>query len=69
MATLSNMEDLRPCPFCAHDRPERVTLGADPLRVIFIRCPECGCIGPKADGRHPPGTAERLWNMRYDLPH
>jgi len=39
------------------------------LRVIFNRCPECGCIGPKAGDCHPLGTAERLWNLRHELPH
>lgn len=60
------MHDLRPCPFCGQDRPERVTLRVDPLWVIFVRCPECGCIGPKPDTSHPPETVEHLWNLRYE---
>jgi hypothetical protein len=30
-------EHPRACLFCAHDRPERVTLGADPLRFTGTR--------------------------------
>ena len=57
------MPDLRPCPFCANDRPESVMLGIDPLRAVFVRCPECGYIRLKAVIRQ-----ERR-NLRYEQPH
>ena len=63
MRPLQESQEVTSCPFCALDRPEPVTLGVDPLRVIFVRCPECGCIGPKAVIRQ-----ERR-NLRYEPPH
>ena len=38
-------------------------LGIDPLRAVFVRCPECGYIRLKAVIRQ-----ERR-NLRYEQPH
>jgi len=40
--------ELRPCPFCAHDKPITAAIGDDDLQFIVVTCPECGAIGPRA---------------------
>src|SRR3954466_944677 len=40
--------ELRPCPFCAHDKPIIAAIGDDDLQFIAVTCPECGAIGPRA---------------------
>ena len=65
-------EDTRFVPVslsCAHDRPERITVGEEPLRVISEHCAECGALGPQAAGANPVGTTDVLWNLRYDQAH
>ena len=49
-------------------RPTRALLSAPIRSPSSSSTAECGCIGPKAGGKHPPETAERLWNVRYEQP-
>lgn len=39
---------LRPCPFCAHDKPVLAAVGKDAVERIAVVCPECGAVGPMA---------------------
>jgi len=56
--------ELRPCPFCAHDRPALATVGNEQLQFFVVTCLECGAIGPRAPSDDPPAHAEHLWNQR-----
>jgi len=56
---------LRPCPFCAHDKPFVAAVGRDAVERVAVVCPECGAVGPMATVSDPPGHAAHLWNSRY----
>jgi Lar family restriction alleviation protein len=57
-------DDLRPCPFCAHDEPKIVVAPRDKLETICIMCPECGATGPSSVNSSA-SHATMLWNQRY----
>jgi hypothetical protein len=57
--------DLRPCPFCAHEKPTLVMMGSGTVERVSVVCPECGTDGPSTTADEPPGHAEYLWNQRY----
>ena len=60
-----NLIDLRPCPFCAHDKPVVAVVGRGKVERIAVTCPECSAVGPIASAADPPGHAQLLWNARY----
>ena len=57
--------DLRPCPFCANDKPIIVMMGKSPAYVIA--CPECGANGWQSVPGNGPKHAIEVWNSRYVL--
>jgi hypothetical protein len=58
-------DDIRPCPFCAHDAPTLVAMGGDEIKRVSVVCTECGTVGPLKIADDPPGHAEYLRNQRY----
>jgi hypothetical protein len=58
---------LRPCPFCAHDKPELAMMGNDDAQIVVVTCFECGAIGPRSTGDDPPGHAAHLRNQRFGV--
>ena len=38
---METRETLRPCPFCAHDRPVLAEVGDERVRFVVVTCPEC----------------------------
>lgn len=49
--------NLDPCPFCRSRNLLPRLLCGD----YYIRCMDCGCVGPKAESMD---DAERMWNTR-----
>jgi hypothetical protein len=60
------MEDMRPCPFCAHAEP---VISRDVDGRELVTCPECGAVGPRALPDDPPGHAAFSWNLRFGADH
>jgi endogenous inhibitor of DNA gyrase (YacG/DUF329 family) len=56
------MEEMRSCPFCAHDDLEVIVVD-ETTHVLAVRCPECGTIGPRS-GAANPANAAFAWNLR-----
>jgi len=50
--------DLRPCPFCAHEKPTLVVMGSGEVERVSVVCSECGAVGPMTTADDPPGHAE-----------
>jgi uncharacterized Zn finger protein len=64
-----NAHDLRPCPFCANDKPVVIEACREWGATIALMCPECGALGPLALSDDPPGHAVFLWNQRFGMNH
>lgn len=67
----SDMEELKPCPFCGGDAIYRSVsdMYCDPYRKNCIECLSCG-VSTKSESRHPDdGRSPDLieaWNTRAD---
>lgn len=52
------IEQLKPCPFCGHDKPRLLNLDY----IIQVVCPVCGASGPRSAFK--PDGAVTGWNRR-----
>jgi Lar family restriction alleviation protein len=59
--------ELRPCPFCANDKPVVVQSEQELADIVVVVCHECGAVGPHATAEDPAGHAEFLWNQRFGM--
>lgn len=50
------------CPFCAHGELGVIVVVEEP-RILAVRCPECGAIGPESLSDDP-AHAIAAWNQR-----
>ena len=64
-----NAQALRPCPFCANDKPVVPAVGHEWVEIIAVVCPECGAAGPRARPEDPAGHPIFLWNQRFGVNH
>ena len=65
---MSDIPDMRLCPFCAHAAPIIVTVPRDPMAYV-IACPECGATGPKQLPGVALAVAVDAWNRRFGMDH
>ena len=54
------IEQLKPCPFCGHDKPRLLNREY----IIRVVCPVCGASGPKSAFKADLAIAG--WNRRKD---
>ena len=62
------MNDLRPCPFCAHDKPMLATGGNEQLHFFVVTWAECGAVAPRAHKRRSTRTCRAFVESAIRIP-
>lgn len=63
---MSNIEKLKPCPFCGSTNVEAFEQYADdcPFHSAIVRCHSCDAQSAQMVGRDKIAMATRAWNKR-----
>jgi Lar family restriction alleviation protein len=63
---MSNIEELKPCPFCGSTNVEAFEQDSDdcPFHSAIVRCFDCDAQSAQMVGRDKIAMAARAWNKR-----